>query len=113
MGLLDLDCLGFIKFIGNRLPSLGVVCFSEQCALLYFCNVPHSKGNAIMVSQGLFAGGQKTMPPFTCCASDALLQGSASQGSLPGSQPEEAESENSRKTWGGEGIEGVFFERQP
>lgn len=67
MGLLDLDCLGFIKYIENRQSSLGVFCFSEKCVLLYFCKTPHSKGNAVLVSQGLIAGGQKAMPPFTCC----------------------------------------------
>lgn len=91
MGLLDLDYLGLIKYIESRLSSLGLVCFSKKCVLLDFCNMPHSKENAILLSQGLLVGGQKTMPPFTFCASYAPLQGSASHGAPPGSQPQEAE----------------------
>lgn len=106
VGLLDLGCLEFIKHIENRLSSQGVFCFSEKRVLLHFCNMPQSKGSAILDSQGLFAGGQKTMSPFTCCASEVLLlrQGSPSQGEPLGSQPEEAESETVGKTWGGEGV---------
>lgn len=100
MGLLDLGCLEFIKHIENRLSSQGVFCFSEKRVLLNFCNMPQSKGSAILDSQGLFAGGQKTMSPFTCCASDVLLrQGSPSQGEPPGRQPER---ETVEETWGGE-----------
>lgn len=94
--LLDLDCLGFIKYIENRQSSLGVFCFSEKCVLLYFCNTPHSKGNAVLVSQGLIAGGQKTdnaslhLQCFGCLSAKARLSwpGGAHQAA---SQPEEAE----------------------
>lgn len=79
-GLLDLSCLEFIKYIGNRQSSLGVFCFSKKCAIDVSVNTT-LQGKCLIGFPGPRCWWPEDNASLHLPVLDALLlrQGSASQ----------------------------------